>query len=136
MKKYLFFALALLGMASCAKDDLSGGNKPHHNGEVEESYIAINLMAADSGTRGTSGTGNNDYEVGTDAERVVNTAYFFFFDAQGNPFYVNESNAPATIAPNLHAQPKRTDVFRRIISRYSSTDTSSRNSKSMSYCCP
>lgn len=94
MKKYLFIALALLGMASCAKDDLNGGNKPQHNGEVEESYIAINLMAADSGTRAQSG--DNDYEEGTDAERVVKTAYFFFFDAQGNPFYVNNANGSAT----------------------------------------
>lgn len=96
MKKYLFIALALLGMASCAKDDLNGGNKPNHNGEIEESYIAINLMAADSGTRGTSGTSDEDYEKGTDAERVVNSAYFFFFDAQGNPFYVNNANSSAT----------------------------------------
>ena len=94
MKKYLFIALALLGMASCAKDDLNGGNKPQHNGEVEESYIAINLMAADSGTRAQSG--ESDYEEGTDAERVVKTAYFFFFDAQGNPFYVNNANGSAT----------------------------------------
>lgn len=94
MKKYLFIALALLGMASCAKDDLNGGNKPQHNGEVEESYIAINLMAADSDTRAQSG--DNDYEEGTDAERVVKTAYFFFFDAQGNPFYVNNANSSAT----------------------------------------
>ena len=94
MKKYLFIALALLGMASCAKDDVTGGNKPHHNGEVEESYIAINLMAADSGTRAQSE--DDDYEEGTDAERVVKTAYFFFFDAQGNPFYVNNANGSAT----------------------------------------
>lgn len=94
MKKYLFIALALLGMASCAKDDLNGGNKPQHNGEIEESYIAINLMAADSDTRALSG--DNDYEKGTDAERVVKTAYFFFFDAQGNPFYVNNANGSAT----------------------------------------
>lgn len=101
MKKYLFIALALLGMASCAKDDLNAGNKPHHNGEVEESYIAINLMAADSDTRAINDDpyGNADeygYDQGTADERVVNTAYFFFFDAQGNPFYVNTTNTPAT----------------------------------------
>lgn len=90
MKKYLFFALALLGMASCAKDDLGNGNKPNHNGEVEESYIAINLMAADSDTRATDG----GYEYGTEAEREVKTAYFFFFDENGEPF--NVVNAPAT----------------------------------------
>lgn len=94
MKKYLFFALALLGMASCAKDDLGNGNKPNHNGEVEESYIAINLMAADSDTRAAEDT--YGYDQGTADERVVNTAYFFFFDAQGNPFYVDTTNTPAT----------------------------------------
>lgn len=108
MKKYLFIALALLGMASCAKDDLNGGNKPQHNGEIEESYIAINLMAADSGTRAQDLDNEKDggYEDGTPAEREVKTAYFFFFDENGNPF--NVVNAPATapggekVASNTH----------------------------------
>lgn len=96
MKKYLFIALALLGMASCAKDDLNGGNKPQHNGEIEESYIAINLMAADVDSRAQDLDNEKDggYEDGTDAERAVKTAYFFFFDENGNPF--NVVNAPAT----------------------------------------
>ncbi len=94
MKKYLFIALALFGMASCAKDDVTGGNKPHHNGEVEESYIAINLMAADVDSRAAAD--EYGYDQGTADERVINTAYFFFFDAQGNPFYVNTTNTPAT----------------------------------------
>ena len=89
MKKYLFIALAALGFAACA-DKLEDTKSPSHNGEVEESYIAINLMAADSGTRGTDG----GYEDGTDAERAVKTAYFFFFDENGNPF--NVTGAPAT----------------------------------------
>ena len=96
MKKYLFIALALFGMASCAKDDLNAGNKPHHNGEVEESYIAINLMAADVDSRAQDTTNPKDggYEEGTDAERAVKTAYFFFFDENGSPF--NLLGAPAT----------------------------------------
>ncbi len=96
MKKYLFIALALLGMASCAKDDVTGGNKPHHNGEVEESYIAINLMAADVDSRAQDTTNPKDggYEDGTDEERAVKTAYFFFFDENGSPF--NLLGAPAT----------------------------------------
>lgn len=92
MKKYLFIALALLGMASCAKDDLGNGNKPHHNGEVEESYIAINLMAADVDSRAAADAFG--YEDGTPAERVINSAYFFFFDENGNPF--NILGAPGT----------------------------------------
>ena len=49
MKKYLFIALAALGFAACAEkmDD----NSPVQKGELEESYIAINLMAADVDTR-------------------------------------------------------------------------------------
>lgn len=96
MKKYLFIALALLGMASCAKDDLNGGNKPQHNGEVEESYIAINLMAADVDSRAQDLDNEKDggYEDGTPKERAVNSAYFFFFDENGNPF--NVLGAPAT----------------------------------------
>ena len=88
MKKYLFFAVALLGMASCAKEDVDNGNKPIHSGEIEESYIAINLSASDI-TRAEAG-----FDDGTDAERAVKYADFFFFDEAGNPF--NVTGNPAT----------------------------------------
>lgn len=99
MKKYLFIALALLGMASCAKDDLGNGNKPHHNGEVEESYIAINLAASDI-TRAPEVT-TPDFEDGTAAERAVSHVDFFFFDGAGNPFpvKVNDPNDGTTSEP-------------------------------------
>ena len=90
MKKYLFIALAALGFAACAEkmDD----NSPVQKGELEESYIAINLMAADVDTRAvTDDIGNADeygYELGTDAERKINSAYFFFFNEDGDPFLV------------------------------------------------
>lgn len=92
MKKYLFLAMALLGLASCAKDDIANGNNPNHSGEVETSYIAINLNAADNNTRA-----DDDYQEGLEAERVVKAAYFFFFDAEGKAFPVtaNPGN-PAT----------------------------------------
>lgn len=87
MKKYLFIALAALGFAACTE---SGDEKtPVQNAEMEESYIAINLMAADNDTRAAEDTFG--YEEGTDAERAVKTAYFFFFDAEGNPFNVTAS---------------------------------------------
>ena len=88
MKKYLFIALAALGFAACAENN-DGPNAPIHNGELEESYIAINLMAADNDTRAAEDT--YGYEDGTTAERAVKTAYFFFFDANGNPFNVTTS---------------------------------------------
>lgn len=88
MKKYLFIALAALGFAACAEkmDD----NSPVQKGELEESYIAINLMSADVDTRADDG----GLEYGTELERQITTAHFFFFDENGNPF--NVVNAPAT----------------------------------------
>ena len=99
MKKFLLISLAALGFAAC-EQQIEGPESPTHNGEVEESYIAINLMSADkNSTRAITDDpyGNADqygYEDGTDAERAIKTAYFFFFDADGQPF--NVVNAPAT----------------------------------------
>lgn len=90
MKKYLFIALAALGFAACA-EKLDDNNAPH-GGEMEESYIAINLLSADVETR--AATDEFGYEDGTIAERAVKTAYFFFFDENGNPF--NVTGTPAT----------------------------------------
>lgn len=91
MKKYLFIALAALGFAACA-EHIDGPNAPIHNGELEESYIAINLMSADSDTRAAKDT--YGYEEGTEVERKIKSTYFFFFDENGNPF--NVTGAPAT----------------------------------------
>ena len=90
MKKYLFLAMALLGMASCTNEDITNGNKPIHGGEIEESYIAINLSASDV-TRAEGGV----YVEGADAERAVKTAHFFFFK-DGEPFPVNITNGTVT----------------------------------------
>ena len=94
MKKYLFIALAALGFAACA-EHIDGPNAPIHNGELEESYIAINLMSADNDTRAvTDNIGNADeygYEDGTAEESAVKTAYFFFFDENGKAFNVTTS---------------------------------------------
>ena len=90
MKKYLFLAVALLGLVSCAKDDIANGNNPIHNGEIEESYIAINLSASEN-TRADGGV----YVEGAEAERAVKTAHFFFFK-DGAPFPVNITNGTVT----------------------------------------
>lgn len=102
MKKYLFLAVALLGMASCAKDDINDGNKPIYDGEIEESYIAINLSASDI-TRAETTT--PEFEDGEEAERRVNHVDFFFFDGAGNPFSVvgNPAVAPGGGRNHLRA---------------------------------
>ena len=121
MKKYLFIALAALGFAACA-EKVDDTNIP--KGELEESYIAINLMAADVDTRAvTDDIGNADeygYEEGTDAERAVNTAYFFFFDENGNPFNVYSTNQGAnapggatnylSLALGTHSEPEQDEI--------------------------
>ena len=91
MKKYLFIALAVFGLAACAKDDISGGNGPSHNGEVEESYIAISLAASE----GTRADGDDGYLDGTEIERKVASAHFFFFK-DGVAFPVNVTDGAVT----------------------------------------
>ena len=103
MKKYLLIAIAAFGFAACA-DNIDGPNAPIHNGELEESYIAINLMAADNDTRAVTNDeyGNADeygYEDGTALERKINSAYFFFFDAEGKAFNVTAHSDGGANAP-------------------------------------
>lgn len=95
MKKYLFIALAALGFAACAEkiDD----NTPH-NGEVENSYIAVSLSATDPATRANDGT----YQEGTADERAVETAYFFFFEEDGDAFPVTLSDGAANLPGGTH----------------------------------
>lgn len=83
MKKYLSIAFAALAFAACA-EKIDDTNDPALNGEIEQSYIAINLMSADPDTRAEGDL----YEDGDAAERTVNTVHFFFF-RQGAPFPVN-----------------------------------------------
>lgn len=95
MKKYLLIALAVIGLAACAKEDISGGNGPSHSGEVEESYIAISLATSES----TRADGDDGYLVGTDIERQVASAHFFFFkDGVAFPVTVTDGavTAPGT----------------------------------------
>ena len=85
MKKYLIIALAALGLAACA-EKINGGVSPEQTGELEQSYIAVNLMSSELGTRAEEI--NPELEDGEAAERTVNSVHFFFF-RQGVPFAVN-----------------------------------------------
>lgn len=87
MKKYLFIALAALGFAACA-EKIEDTNAPVQNGELEESFIAINLMSADLDTR-SNGDPAGGYDDGTTDERKITSAHFFFF-RENVPFNVTE----------------------------------------------
>lgn len=71
MKKYLFLAVAALGFAACAEKGLDNGN-PVEKGEIEQSYLAVSLMADDMSTRAAG----DQYEDGEPAERVVKSFHF------------------------------------------------------------
>ena len=97
----MFCASVLLASCAAILDD---DKTPVHSGEVETSYIAINLMATDPDTRAESET--PVYQEGLAAERAVNSAYFFFFQ-NGQPFPVTVTGdavtAPGTGANFLSA---------------------------------
>lgn len=97
MKKFLITAFAVLGFVACNDNNLDDVQNNGLTGEVETSYIAINLNATDNGTRAAE-----DYQDGLTAERVVNAAYFFFFDPEGNAFSVtgNPATEPAATGVN------------------------------------
>ena len=88
MKKYLFLTLAAFAFAACTEKEIDNDTPPAQTAEIEESYIAINLSASDI-TRAQDG-----FDDGSEAERAVSHADFFFFDEAGNPF--NVTGNPAT----------------------------------------
>ncbi|MBO7301082.1 MAG: Mfa1 fimbrilin C-terminal domain-containing protein [Bacteroidaceae bacterium] len=79
--KFLFGLMAIGTLFSCTNDG-SDFETPVA-GQVETSYIAINVNSAYDVTRA------NGYEDGTDSEKKVNKAIFFFFDNAGSPFNVS-----------------------------------------------
>lgn len=91
MKKYLFLAIAALGLAACAEKGLDN-NDPANNGELEQSYVAITLAADDMSTKaGTDPDGV--YADGTADERKVTSAHVLFFYDNGNAFPVTANGA-------------------------------------------
>ena len=108
MKKYFIIALAALGLAACA-EKINDGPSPEQTGELEQSYIAINLMSSELDTRADQAPtlGDGDLSDGIEDEHAVNTVHFFFF-RQGAPFAVNAF--PGTAPGGTRNWQKATDV--------------------------
>ena len=97
MKKLLLMFAASMTLASCLAS-LDDDKNPAQSGEIEESYISINLMAADPGTRAGE---DPAFQEGLADERAIHSAYFFFFQ-NGQPFPVTV-NSGAVTAPGTGA---------------------------------
>lgn len=95
MKKIMMMFCASAILASCA--GIFDDKTPAHNGEIEQSYIAINLMSADPDTRADGA----DYQDGSADERAVKSAYFFFYQ-NAVPFPVTVTDGAVT-APGTGA---------------------------------
>jgi hypothetical protein len=80
MKKSVFYSTLLVGtmvLPSCSSDEPGSGSVP-----VDENgctYVAVTIRDAGSATRAA-----DDYALGTEAERKVKTANFYFYDSFGN----------------------------------------------------
>ena len=92
MKKLIIAVFAALGFVACNDNSLNDADNGF-SGKVETSYISINLSSAEKDSRAEGGI----YQDGLEAERAVKSAYFFFFDADGNAFPVTATPGnPAT----------------------------------------
>ena len=80
----LLLGLMVAGtLFSCTNDDSVFEAPVAQTGETEKSYITINVNSAYDQTRAT------DYEKGSELEKKVNKATFFFFDNAGSPYNVS-----------------------------------------------
>ena len=119
MKKLLFITLAAFAFAACERH--AEENNVQQEGQKEQSYMAVSLLADDMSTRAAG----DSYEDGDAAERIVKSLYFFLFDADGDPFDVdngknykavdvNETgNAPGGTAPE--GTPNVSDLKNKVL---------------------
>lgn len=100
--KMKYWALSLLacgGMLACTNDEVAENNGKEEGTEV--SYLAVNIM--NTVGPGTARAGEV-FENGNVAENAITTIRFYFFDAAGNEFNVNETSnykdfVPTSITP-------------------------------------
>lgn len=96
-------AIAAFGLASCSSDEPGNGS---NNGAAKgEQYMAVTIRTAGmNGTRAAE-LGDPEFEdpaAGSNEGTVTaDNLYFYFFDADGNPFQLAAANVPGTVATNV-----------------------------------
>ena len=102
MKKFTMFSSVLasalmLVVASCSSDDVTGGDAQTGNGTT--SYLAVNLKTVGNAptgnarqTRSYTDSQNGTYEDGVGVENKIKRVRFYFFNADGTPYILNNVN--------------------------------------------
>lgn len=114
MKKiqlYIAMAAVLTGLSACSdSDEISGGNTS--NAEGSTSYVAVNIVNPQSqsaGAKANAFTRVSGYENGTTNEDKITNVRFYFFNNDGSPYLLTNSN-PANVnwlSYNIDSQSQR-----------------------------
>lgn len=106
MKKFTMLSSVLasalmLTVASCSSsDDITGGNSGE-NADGTTSYIAVNLKTVGNAPTGNArqtrasytDSQNGTYEDGVGVENTIKGVRFYFFNADGTPYILNNANS-------------------------------------------
>ena len=102
MKQFTMFSSVLasalmLVVASCSSSDDTGGDAQTGNGTT--SYLAVNLKTVGNAptgnarqTRSYTDSQNGTYEDGVGVESTIKGVRFYFFNADGTPYILNNVN--------------------------------------------
>lgn len=103
MKKFTMFSSVLasalmLTVASCSSSDVTGGDAQTGNGTT--SYLAVNLKTVGNAPTGNArqtrssykDSQNGTYEDGVGVENKIKSVRFYFFNADGTPYILNNVN--------------------------------------------
>lgn len=103
MKKFTMFSSVLasalmLTVASCSSSDVTGGDAQTGNGTT--SYLAVNLKTVGNAPTGNArqtrssytDSQNGTYEDGVGVENQITSVRFYFFNADGTPYILNNVN--------------------------------------------
>lgn len=100
MKKFTMFSSVLasalmLTVASCSSEDVAGGDSQNDKGTT--SFLAVNLKTVGNAPTGNARQTRADsqegtYEDGEGAENYIKSVRFYFFNADGTPYILNNVN--------------------------------------------
>ncbi len=102
MKKFTMLSSVLasalmLTMVSCSSDDVTGGDAQTGNGTT--SFLAVNLKTVGNAptgnarqTRAYTDSQKGTYEDGEGKENTIKSVRFYFFNADGTPYILNNVN--------------------------------------------